>query len=783
MDEIKTAIFTSSTKKALGPDRISFKIVQEAFLAIPDLFYRVYSTLIDRGYHPKQWREAIGVILKKSGKRDETVPKTYRVISLLNCLGKTAEKIIANRLSYLAENTDLLYPEQIGGRIQKSAIDAALALTHDIELARNRGLKSSALLLDIKGAFDHVSKNQLLGFCQRLKLPISICNWIESFISDRSIRLVFDGESTEKTKIETGIPQGSPVSPILFLIYIRFLFEEIDVEEEGLELSMPSYMDDITIRVSTIDLENNCRILQKIANKLIEWGLLNCIEFDKDKTELIHFYKGQYIEGNTVTISDNLTITPKTEVKWLGVWFDRTLSFKPHVDRMLAKANRVYNQIYRLANCSKGLSFQAMRQLYMACITSIADFGVPIWWKGQRHYLERYEKLQNSMLRKILGAFKTSPIAAMEIAAAILPTGLRLDKICQNYALRAIQLNQEHPIKRRCPESFPNSGSDNIDLDWDRYLDWNQIDQSKRYPTQLYRVLNSVATAIPSLNIEETGFLKQAPWLVNPIDYSGNDNTKDKDELVKQYSEFLKDTDLEACLIGYTDGSKLDNQESGAGLNLIDKTTVLEEREEYSWHLGPSMEVYDAELFAISQAIKRGLSIIKKKNIRKSKFYIFSDSKAAIDRLKKHQDIGPGYNIVRQCIQTANQLASLGTEIAIKWIPSHANIPGNETADELAKKAAKSQSNPVKKVSLTNIRKRLNQTTIDRWNNQWQQNTTKGRHYSQFTASIKRKTCKIFTDRRTWTAYIQLKLGHGYFRSYLSRISQDINTDRCVGIC
>src|SRR5271170_8277341 len=240
----------------------------------------------------------------------------------------------------------------------------------------------------------------------------------------------------------------------------------------------------------------------------------------------------------------------------------------------------------------------------------------------------------------------------MEIEAAILPAKLRLDKICQNYALRAIQLNQEHPIKRRSPESFPNSGSQEIELDWDKYLDWNQIDQSKRYPTQLYRVLNSIATAIPSLNIEETGFLKQAPWLVNPIDYSVNESTKikDKEELAKQYSESLKDTDLQACLIGYTDGSKLDNQESGAGLYLIDKTTFPEVQEEYSWHLGPSIEVYDAELFAILQAIKRGLSIIKEKNVKNSKFYIFSDSKAAIDRLKKHQDIGPGYNIVRQCI-------------------------------------------------------------------------------------------------------------------------------------
>ena len=157
---------------------------------MPDIFYRIYSKLIEKGYHPKQWREAIGVILRKENtekKRDYSMPKAYRVISLLNCLGKVAEKIIATRLSHLAEMTDLLFPEQIGGRRARSAIDAALALIHDIQSARNRGLKLSCLLMDIKGAFDHVSRNQLLGFCQRLGLPKSVYDWILSFISDRYI--------------------------------------------------------------------------------------------------------------------------------------------------------------------------------------------------------------------------------------------------------------------------------------------------------------------------------------------------------------------------------------------------------------------------------------------------------------------------------------------------------------------------------------------------------------------------------------------------------------------
>jgi hypothetical protein len=230
---------------------------------MPDIFYELYSKLIEKGYHLKQWREAIGVILRKENtekKRDYSLPKSYRVISLLNCLGKVAEKVIATRLSYLAETSDLLFPGQIGGRRARSAIDAALALTHDIQSARNKGLKSSCLLMDIRGAFDHVSRNQLLGFCQRLGLPISLCDWILSFMSDRYIQLAFDGEKGQRTRIETGIPQGSPVSPILFLIYIRFLFEEIDIDI-NIMASTPSYMDDIAILVAGEELDANCEVL------------------------------------------------------------------------------------------------------------------------------------------------------------------------------------------------------------------------------------------------------------------------------------------------------------------------------------------------------------------------------------------------------------------------------------------------------------------------------------------------------------------------------------------
>src|SRR6266536_3890254 len=137
IDKIKEAIFSSSDKKAPGPDQISFFIIQKVYNSIPEYFHHIYQNLIRLDHHPKCWKIAIGVILRKlEKKRNWLESKSYRIISLLNYLNKIAEKIIAARLAYLAETTDLLHFDQISGRRKKSAI-----------------------FINIKGAFDHVSAN------------------------------------------------------------------------------------------------------------------------------------------------------------------------------------------------------------------------------------------------------------------------------------------------------------------------------------------------------------------------------------------------------------------------------------------------------------------------------------------------------------------------------------------------------------------------------------------------------------------------------------------------
>ena len=124
--------------------------------------------------------------------------------------------------------------------------------------------------------------------------------------------------------------------------------------------------------------------------------------------------------------------------------------------------------------------------------------------------------------------------------------------------------------------------------------------------------------------------------------------------MVGKHTEEIKDISLQNYIIGYSDGSKLDNQDTGAGVYLINGTTFPEIETEHSWYLGKNAEVYDAELFAILKTLQLGLRIVENNDIDKPIYiYIFLDSSAAIERLQKHHDLGPGHNIARESIRIA----------------------------------------------------------------------------------------------------------------------------------
>ena len=175
----------------------------------------------------------------------------------------------------------------------------------------------------------------MLKICQKLQLSKSLYYWIRSFLQNRKIQLKFDGNSQKMTNINIGIPQESPISPILFLIYIKFLFME---RKSSIDERILSYLDDIGLVASLKSIKENCQLLQKLAQDLLIKQQNNCMQFDMEKTELIHFHSKRSFdlenEAYSVKIKDSI-IQSKDLVKWLGIWLDSKLIFKQHVEKKI----------------------------------------------------------------------------------------------------------------------------------------------------------------------------------------------------------------------------------------------------------------------------------------------------------------------------------------------------------------------------------------------------------------------------------------------------------------
>jgi len=345
VDEIKVAINSSNPRKAPGPDGLTFAVIQKAYEIIPDHFQFVYQMLLNNGYHPRVWREATCVMIPKPHKPDYSIAKAYRPISLLNCLGKVAEKIMATRMAYIAEKHALLDSLQMGGCVQRSAIDAALLMLHEVQRAKRHREVPSALFIDVKGAFDHVSRERLLHTLTEMQFPVQVISWVNHFLSLRSIAFAFDGQRGDMQKVNTGIPQGSPLSPLLFLLYLSPLFKRL--HERHRFAFCPSYVDDVAIMVSGKSEYNNVEELTRAMKTAVEWGEENAVVFDDSKSELIHFSASSKDPTAPLMTPSGTQLVPANEVRWLGVYFDRKLTFRGHWQRRVTAATRALMSIRR----------------------------------------------------------------------------------------------------------------------------------------------------------------------------------------------------------------------------------------------------------------------------------------------------------------------------------------------------------------------------------------------------------------------------------------------------
>jgi len=198
---------------------------------------RLKKVVIRTGRHPSVWKRASSVVIRKPGKDNYTQLKAYRSISLLSCMGKVVEKEVAELLSDEGQRRGLLSNRQFRSRRVRLAIDAAAIMVDRAHAAWRDGHLAGMLPRDIKAAFPSVPQGRLVNLMKVRKMDRDLIRWMESFLSERTVEIRIEGNATERDPLEVGVPQRSPLSPILFAIYTSGLIkwvEEYIAEAEGL---------------------------------------------------------------------------------------------------------------------------------------------------------------------------------------------------------------------------------------------------------------------------------------------------------------------------------------------------------------------------------------------------------------------------------------------------------------------------------------------------------------------------------------------------------------------
>jgi hypothetical protein len=158
-------------------------------------------------------------VILKPRKEDYSLLKCYCPVVLLECLGKLLKKVVTRCLSHDITALKLIPTMQFGARSFSSMIDAGLCLTHDIKAAHTLGGVCSSLLFDLQGFFNNINHNRLTALIDSLGFPPEFGRWAASFLKDRSVHLQFNSYTSNEIDLEMGTPQGSPISPILSIIY------------------------------------------------------------------------------------------------------------------------------------------------------------------------------------------------------------------------------------------------------------------------------------------------------------------------------------------------------------------------------------------------------------------------------------------------------------------------------------------------------------------------------------------------------------------------------------
>jgi len=380
--------------KASGPDCIPCRLLKELAEEIAAALTFIFRQSLHTGQVPLQWKEQWITPIYKKGAKGEAA--NYRPVSLTCVTSKLLEHIICTQIRAHLDTYGILSIFQHGFRAKHSC-ETQLAITmHDIMRLNDHSTQVDIAILDFSKAFDVVPHDRLLNKLKFYGVSAEVHHWIRNFLSGRSQRVIVDGAKSEEESVDSGVPQGTVLGPLLFLLFIN------DIESNlNTGTSIRLFADDCLLYRPIHTIRDQVLLQQDLAS-LQAWSITWGMKFNPTKCNILRTRSGLRGTMNYFYELHNVILEEVSTAKYLGVWISNDLSWTHHVDYVAKKGNQKLGFLRRNL---RGAPLASRRLAYTSLVRSGLEYAAPIWDPHKLKDRVKLEKIQRKAARWVKSSY------------------------------------------------------------------------------------------------------------------------------------------------------------------------------------------------------------------------------------------------------------------------------------------------------------------------------------------------------------------------------------------
>ena len=399
---------TTPINKVYGLYSFPTRILRSAKHIISQPLSLLINKSLENGVYPSKLKLAKVIPIYKSD--DESDPSNYRPISLLSVFNRIFEKMMYYRLKSFLEQYNILHDSQYGFREKRSTEHALLDIINQIETNMGAGLYSCGIFIDLRKAFDTVDHQILLSKLHHYGVRGITNRWFSSYLLGRQQTTQIGANNTSKKEtILSGVPQGSVLGPLLFLIYIN------DISNSADQLKFYLFADDTHMLYADRNLKSLETMVNHELSNVYDWLIANKLSLNIKKSNFVIFRPRQKKLNYEVNLkvfdyqtNTYISLERKNYVKYLGVLIDETLSWKYHIVHLASKISKTIGIIARLRHF---VPLATLHHIYISLIQPYLLYGIVAWGRAAKTHRNKILLLQKRALRLMyFGDYKSHAV-------------------------------------------------------------------------------------------------------------------------------------------------------------------------------------------------------------------------------------------------------------------------------------------------------------------------------------------------------------------------------------